>query len=215
MKRFSMMTIYGWIQKPFRERRLKLYEEVIRPTPETTILDVGGSPWFWTGLAISGKITVLNPDELSAAVKAEYPAFRCVGGDGCALPFSDGCFAVGFSNSVIEHVETYERQKAFAAEIRRVGRTIWVQTPAREFPIEPHFLAPFVHYFPRWLQRKTVRYFTLFGLLNRPSPAQIESLLSELRLLTYREMQELFPDCEIYRENFLGFTKSYVAIRRR
>ena len=30
----------------------------------------------------------------------------------------------------------------------------------------------------------------------------------------YREMRELFPDCEILREKFLGFTKSYVAVRQ-
>ncbi|MEK7780655.1 MAG: methyltransferase domain-containing protein [Verrucomicrobiota bacterium] len=209
-----MMSIYGWVQKPFRERRLKLYQEVIHPTPQTTILDVGGSPWFWTGLQISGKITVLNPDEFSDQVKADYPTFQCVGGDGCNLSYPPASFDVGFSNSAIEHVGTFERQKLFAAEIRRVGKTIWVQTPAREFPIEPHFMAPFIHYFPRWLQRKTVRYFTLLGLLNKPSPAQIEDLLNEIRLLSFREMQELFPDCEIYREKILGITKSYVAIRR-
>ena len=214
MKPFSIMTIYGWIQTPFRSRRLKFYREVIQPTPETTILDLGGSPWFWAGLAISGKITVVNPDELSAQVKAAYPAFKCVRGDGCNLSYADGSFDVGFSNSVIEHVGTYEQQKAFAAEIRRVGKTLWVQTPAREFPIEPHFLAPFIHYLPRWLQRRMVRYFTIFGLMTRPSPTQIENLLNEIRLLKYYEMRELFPDCEIYREKFLGLTKSYVAIRR-
>ena len=27
------------------------------------------------------------------------------------------------------------------------------------------------------------------------------------------EMRRLFPDCEIRRERFLGFTKAYVAVR--
>ncbi len=209
-----MQSIYGWVQTPFRERRLKLYQEVIRPTAQTTILDVGGSPWFWTGLAITGKITVLNPDELPDEVKAGFPAFQCVGGDGCNMTYPDASFDVGFSNSAIEHVGTYEKQKAFASEMRRVGKTLWVQTPAREFPIEPHFMAPFIHYFPRWLQRKTVRWFTILGLTSKPTPVQIENLLNEIRLLNHREMQELFPDCEIRREKFFGFTKSYIAIRR-
>lgn len=215
MKRFTIWTIYSWVQKPFRERRLKLYQTVICPTPQTTILDVGGCPWFWTGLGISSKITVLNPENFSEEIKAEYPAFDCIVGDGCNLSQASGSFDVGFSNSAIEHVGTFERQKAFAAEIRRVGKAIWVQTPAREFPIEPHFMAPFVHYFPRWLQRRIARWFTIWGLVTKPTSAQIENFLNELRLLTYQEMKELFPDCEIHREKTLGFTKSYVAIRRR
>ena len=214
MKNFSIMTIYGWVQQPFRARRLKMFKQVVGPTPQTTILDVGGSPWFWTEFGVAAKITVLNPDELPNAVKLAYPAFECVGGDGCNLTYPQGSFDVGFSNSVIEHVGTFERQKAFATAIRRVGKTIWVQTPAREFPIEPHFMAPFIHYFPRWLQRKTVRWFTILGLMTKPTPARIEELLNEIRLLNYQEMRELFPDCEIYREKSMGLTKSYIAIRR-
>lgn len=161
-----------------------------------------------------GKITVLNTDVFSDAIKAEYPEFTCVAGDGCDLKYSDASFDVVFSNSVIEHVGTFERQKAFAKEIRRVGKTIWVQTPAREFPVEPHFIAPFIHYYPRWLQRKTARWFTIWGLTTKPTPVQIENMLDEIRLLTYSEMKQLFPDCEIRKEKFFGLTKSYIAIRR-
>jgi hypothetical protein len=41
-----------------------------------------------------------------------------------------------------------------------------------------------------------------------------DEMIAEIRLLTLREMEELFPDCEILRERFLGiFTKSYIAFR--
>ena len=64
-------------------------------------------------------------------------------GDAVDMPgISDGAFDVVFSNSVIEHVETYENQRRMAAEIRRVGRRYFVQTPNRHFPLEPHFLVP-------------------------------------------------------------------------
>ena len=65
-------------------------------------------------------------------------------GDGCALKFPDKSYDIAFSNSVIEHVGSWERQQAFAKDIRRVGKAIWVQTPARECLIEPHYLAPFL-----------------------------------------------------------------------
>ena len=164
------MDIYGFFQTPFRNRRLKLFKDVIQPTSQTRILDVGGNPWFWDHLGVSAKITILNPDMPSDDVVRRYRHFELVVADGCNLPYPDKSFEVGFSNSAIEHVGTYERQKAFAAELRRVGRALWVQTPAREFPIEPHLMAPFFQYFPRWLQRRTLRYFTVFGLMTKPPP---------------------------------------------
>ena len=90
---------------------------------------------------------------------------------------------------------------------------LWIQTPAREFFIEPHLLTPFIHYLPRSVQARLLRYFTVWGLMTRPSPKEVAGFLDEVRLLTYREMQELFPDCQILRERFMGFTKSYVAVR--
>jgi len=134
-------------------------------------------------------------------------------GDGCALPFADKSFDVLFSNSVIEHVGTWERQQAFAREARRVGRRLWVQTPAREFFIEPHLIAPVIHWLPHSWQRRLIRNFTVRGWLERPGPRDVEEFLAEVRLLTFAEMQSLFPDCTIMRERFLGLTKSYIAVR--
>jgi hypothetical protein len=51
--------------------------------------------------------------------------------------------------------------------------------------------------------------------LNRPAEPRrwIDAFLTGVRLLTFLEMQELFPDCTILRERFLELTKSYVAVR--
>lgn len=35
----------------------------------------------------------------------------------------------------------------------------------------------------------------------------------EIRLLTFKEMQQLFPDAKIYKEKFLGLNKSFVAYK--
>src|SRR5947208_1984386 len=45
------------------------------------------------------------------------------------------------------------RRAAFAAELRRVGRGWFVQTPARSFPIEPHSLLPGAHWLAPGLRR--------------------------------------------------------------
>jgi hypothetical protein len=38
-------------------------------------------------------------------------------------------------------------------------------------------------------------------------------MLGELHLLDGATFRDLFPDCEIRRERFLGFTKAFVAVR--
>jgi len=63
--------------------------------------------------------------------------FTAVHADATCLPFADASYDIAFSNSVIEHVTTWERQQAFASEVRRVAPKLWIQTPARCFPIEP------------------------------------------------------------------------------
>jgi hypothetical protein len=129
------------------------------------------------------------------------------------LDFADHSFDIAFSNSVIEHVGALDEQRAFADELRRVGRQLWVQTPARSFFFEPHLLTPFIHFLPHSWQRRLVRNFTLWGWVTRPSQASVDRMLGELRLLDYATFRALFPDCEIRRERFLGFTKSFVAVR--
>ena len=179
-----------------------------------TILDVGGTDSNWRLVDSRADITLLN-----IVVPAESPDLpanmRYVEGDGTALEYPDGSFDICFSNSTIEHVHTWEQQRAFAGEMRRVGDGIWMQTPAREFVFEPHWLTPFIHWLPKRWQVKLGRNFTVYGLAYRPSGAQVAELVEEYRLLTYREVKELFPDCEIRRERFLGLTKSYVAVRPR
>lgn len=206
-------SLYARISPLFRRRRLRWFRRTIVLRPGDRLLDIGGYPWFWSEAALPNPISLLNL-EFPAGLVAEYPGFTYVAGDGCALPFGDGAFDVVFSNSVIEHLGTWERQQRFAAEARRAGRRLWVQTPARGFFIEPHLLAPFIHWLPRNAQRRLIRWGTGWGWLTRPTPAQVDAFLAEVRLLTRAEMQALFPDCELIEEKFLGLTKSYVAIRR-
>jgi SAM-dependent methyltransferase len=191
---------------------MRWFRNIIPANASETLLDVGGTPDFWRDHDGAMKITLLNqPSTISQSqAKGEI---MLVEGDACALPFGEGSFDIVFSNSAIEHVGTWARQQAFAREARRVGRQLWVQTPAREFFIEPHLLAPFIHWCPRSWQRRLMRNFTLRGWIDRPDAAAVEAFLAEVRLLTFSEMQKLFPDCTILRERFLGLTKSYVAIR--
>jgi len=211
----NLQTIHNKIFVHFRRRRMKKFFALIAPTPSTRMIDIGGAPITWTreaGVETTFPITLCNirfPRDLAS----QGARFSAVEADATELPFPDKSFDVAFSNSVIEHLGTWERQQAFAREARRVGDKLWIQTPARSFPIEPHYLAPFIHFLPKNWQRRLARRATLWGLLTKPSPQVIDEWIDELRLLSYSEFKQLFPDCHILKERLLGFTKSYVAVR--
>jgi hypothetical protein len=194
----------------FRRRRMKMFFELFAPAETAHVVDIGGLVTTWLGQANEEfarfPVTIVN--------HRDYPVidpirFRAVSADARTLPFCDGEFDIAFSNSVIEHVGTWEDQKAFAREASRVAMGLWIQTPARSFPIEPHLLAPYVQYLSRPMQHRVARW-TLRGWMQ---PDRVHRIIDDIRLLTYREMKELFPDCTILRERVMGLTKSYIAVR--
>ena len=178
---------------------------------QTTVLDIGGREFNWTLMPFTPHVTILN---LSMQGKRSGK-FEWVIGDARKLSFPDNTFEIVYSNSVIEHLGNFDDQRRFAAECRRVGRSYFVQTPNRNFPIEPHLLTPFVHWLPKEWQARLLRNFTLWGWITRPDAAARARFLNTTRMLTRAEFQSLFPDAEIRREHFFGLTKCFIAIKKR
>jgi len=210
-------TIYRALFKIWRRRRQKLFTDLLKPVQGDCILDIGGLPGFWREARLLGvKINCLNPDKKAVeGYQNQAENISMLEGDGCDLPFQDKSYSIVFSNSVIEHVGDFSRQKQFAGEVRRVGHRLWVQTPAYEFFIEPHFLCPFFHWLPVPWRIYLARWATLWGWLEKPSPQRVREMVEEIRLLKKNEFQELFPDCQILTEKILGILpKSYIAVRK-
>src|SRR5687768_15458737 len=137
---FNSYSIYRWLQPKFRGKRWQHFLRTFAVDPATRILDVGGHPGEWmAGVEAPVSVTVVNVGPWPASLNAP-PRFIYCEGDARALPFADGAFPIAYSNSVIEHMGSWEDQQRFAEEIRRVGRNLYVQTPYRWFPVEPHFL---------------------------------------------------------------------------
>src|SRR5271163_987075 len=107
-----------------RRRRHERFFSLLALAPDARVLDVGcgtlGLRAFEPDRDITGVDLVPRPAYPGPFVQAD--ATR-------ALPFPDGAFDVVYSSSVIEHIAPAARL-AFAAELRRVGRGWFVQTPA-------------------------------------------------------------------------------------
>jgi SAM-dependent methyltransferase len=156
------------------------------------IVDIGCGSIGLRGL--TGELDITGVDLVT---RPGYPGPFVVADAAGGLPFEDGEFDLAYCNSVIEHVAP-PRRAAFAAELRRVARGWYVQTPARSFPIEPHSLLPGAHWLPAPLRR---RYWRL-GAGGEPE---------EVTLLHRAEFEALFGTAE--RERFGPLTKSWISVR--
>jgi len=204
------------ISRRFRRRRMARFAAALGITPDTLVLDIGGTPDNWQLLAAPPRLVLLNTPRAGAELAG---VSSWVAGDGLALPFRDAAFDVVFSNSVIEHVGDAASQRQFAHEVARVGRAYWVETPNRWFPVEQHLLTPFVHWLPRRWQRVLVPRFNWWRVLVPVSRDRrdfyIEHYLRDVRLLGAGELRALFPGARILRERVVGIVKSLVAVRGR
>jgi hypothetical protein len=205
----------GTLATRLRKKRFALFEALVRGLGRPlTILDLGGTQLFWETMGVEEsediRVVLLN----LTRTETSYANFISVVGDATDLSeFGDKQFDIVFSNSVIEHVGGYEQQCRMAREIQRVGRSYFVQTPNRYFPIEPHFLFPFFQFLPLWLKVYLVRHLDL-GWYGRRIKNRDEAMrtVTSIRLLTSGELRAMFPEAAIVRERFLGLTKSFVVV---
>lgn len=168
-----------------RRKKMQLFFELIQPTEETTVVDVGVADTPFgegEGQALTHnffealypwpeRITAVGNVPLEHFARA-FPRIPRVVADGRDLPFADGEFDVAFSNAVVEHVGGRDDQERFVRELCRVSRRVFVTTPNRLFPLDPHTLLPFLHWLPDG---------------RRPG------VLDGVRPLSPRELRSLFP----------------------
>jgi SAM-dependent methyltransferase len=176
--------------------RARRHEELFALTglrAGASVLDVGcgriGLRALEPDLDITGVDLLERPDYPGPFVRADASE---------RLPFEDGQFELVYCSSVVEHVPP-ARRGAFAAEIRRVGRGWFVQSPAYSFPIEPHSLLPFAHWLPVALRRHYWR----LGAAGS---------WEEVALLRRGEMESLFGAARA--ERFGPLVKSWVCVSR-
>jgi SAM-dependent methyltransferase len=174
-----------------RARRHARFFALTQLQPHAQILDLGcgaiGLRALEPELDIVGVDVIDRPDYPGPFVRADAAA---------GLPFADEEFDLVYCSSVIEHVPP-ARRAAFAAEVRRVGRGWFVQTPAWSFPLEPHSLLPVAHWIPAALRRPYWR----LGVAGN---------WEEISLLRREHMEELFGPARA--ERIGPFVKSWVCV---
>ena len=182
-----------------RQKMFDLPMGLANPSANTTVLDVGVTSdrredcnFFEKLYPHKDKITAVGMED-AAFLEEEYPGLKYVRSDGLSLPFPDKSFDLVVSFAVIEHVGSRTQQQAFVGELCRVGKTCFITTPNRWYPIEFHTAVPLIHWFPpSWFR-------ALLKLLGKHFFAKEENL----NLLSEKEVLKMLPaDTEVYTRHF-------------
>jgi hypothetical protein len=185
-------SLSGFVSRMSMQARLKIFDRLmleVRPTSSTKVLDVGvtsnrrpDSNFFERLYLYPSQITAVGLEDASF-LEDDHPGIRYIKADGLNLPFPDHSFDLVVSFAVIEHVGSRFQQKAFLMELCRVGKSVYLSTPNRWFPVEFHTVMPLVH----WLPPNWFRF--ILKLLGKQFYAREENL----NLLSARDLLELFP----------------------
>ena len=192
-----------------RRRRWDLLLEHFPHLAQWDVLDLGGTVQFWQSAPVQPRsVTVLNLQ----GEPSDSPSITAVTGDALNPPASiDSTYDLVVSNSLIEHVGGAAQRRQLAQVVRDRAPRHWVQTPNRNFPIEPHWVFPGMQFLPTE-QRAMVAQHWPFGHEHSASRDQARHDVLEVELLDERELAACFPDSTIVHERLAGLSKSLIAV---
>lgn len=183
------------------------------------ILDVGGTAKYWGLLEPKWRqrihVTVMNIDPGRMNEEGAPPdlGYELAEGNGCHMPqYADGEFDICHSNSVIEHVGSFQEMINFAEECRRVGQIFYHQTPEFWFPIEPHYGFPLLHWLPPTMRARLILSFKL-GYGRKPASFQAACRsVDHIEIVSGWFVRKVFSTAAFYRERVFLLPKSSIVI---
>lgn len=144
-----------------RTSQFREFEKILKPNPKLNVLDVGVTSdetlkdanlfeklYIWTE-----KLTAVTIED-SGRIKTRYPKIKVIKTKrGEKLPFKSKKFDIAVSWATLEHVGNRKHQQDFINDMLRVGKKIFVTTPFRGAPYEPHTGFWFLHWLPlKWFR---------------------------------------------------------------
>ena len=168
-----------------------------------SIIDIGTTPSlekeqniFLENLKTNPNITCLSNQDCKI-LKEKYRNIKSILiGDGKQTQFEDNSFDIVHSNATIEHVGSFENQVKFVREALRICKeSVFIQTPNRFYPIDFHTILPIIHWLPKSIHRKILKFFKLDFYSNEEN----------LNLLSINELKEICKILNIKKYKILKY----------
>jgi hypothetical protein len=211
----------GSVSAKVRAYRIHLFNQylIMSGIKNAHILDIGGTLSYWKMNAryissgLIKNIDIINLPPLTR-IKQAVEGITITVTAGNALDDSSlqkKKYDIVYTNSVIEHVGNLRAQRKLAYKIRTLGKFYWVQTPAKSFPLEPHFYFPWFAYLPLSIRSFFHMRYNLGFKIRNSNWIESRMECEDIRLLTEAEMRHLFKGGSVFSEKFFGVNKSYIA----
>lgn len=186
----------GFAVKTGRDLKAKKIEAVLKDFLSVDsiegfdILDIGcGSGIIAQYFAGKNRVTCVDIQNNLMPGMSHKVSLQIV--DSAILPFKDNMFDIVISNHIIEHLSD---QSSHLKEIYRVLKSkgiCYLATPNANFPIEPHYNIPLLHYLPSKIYFKILKIIKIY--------------CEDILLLTYKQQRQVFI---MHDYNFKEYTSS-------
>lgn len=167
----KLHEIYGVEQSKFffsklYKARLKIFNKIkVHCKKKYKIIDIGTAPvlsrhenFFLNHYKYKNNITCFSNQNLSI-LKKKFANLKTIQGDGRDTKLPSNSFDLVISNATLEHVGNFKKQCKFINELYRIAKKkCIIVTPNRYYPIDTHTMIPFIHWLPKQIHRKILKF---------------------------------------------------------
>lgn len=217
---------FNQIRKFTHTRRATLFfnrVEQINSRP-LKVIDLGGTVSFWIKWGLTEQhnihITLINNHYMDGDARGynnAIPYIQEQNMDVNKIRIEDlQGYDLIFSNSMIEHLETWQLQKQLCEKITDSGVPYFIQFPNSYSPLDPHFPSPLVPFFAIYPKKMKAMLLMLSGFGGGRRCATFEKGMARVKYynpLNKKEFGVLLPEGDMIAETVLGITPSLIMVR--
>ena len=170
---------------------------------DKSIIDIGSTPSvekeqniFLENIKDNQNVTCLSNQDCRILQKKYKNIKKVIIGDARNTLLKGNSFDIVHSNATIEHVGSFENQVLFVREMLRISKeSVFIQTPNRLYPLDFHTILPFIHWLPKKIHRKILKF------LNKDFYSKEENL----NLLSIKDLKKICKILKIKKYKILKY----------